>query len=90
MNLIELGESTDSEYNEEHLCQENEFSKFDRLVHCIASGDEIQDLWQLHGIHYADEQEVGMGEAEYVGEITYHTVIQIHYCPFCGVKLVKQ
>lgn len=87
MNLTELGECTDSEYDEEHICKENEFPKFDRLVHCIASHDERHDVWQLHGIHYADEQEVKMGEAESVGEITYHSMIAIIYCPFCGVKL---
>ena len=87
MNIIELGECTDSVYDQEHSCAENTFQKFDRLVHCISSHDEKQDAWQLHGIHYADEKEVAMGDAEYIDEITYHSMILINYCPFCGEKL---
>lgn len=87
MNLTELGEITDSEYDEEHTCAENRFPAFDRLVHCTASHDERQDQWQMHNIHYADQQEVDIGEAEYVGEITYHSMIIVNYCPFCGAKL---
>jgi hypothetical protein len=87
MNLLELGECTDSEYNDEHTCDSNEFPKFDRIVHCTSIHDEKQDTWQLHGIHYADEAEVKMGEAEHVGEITYHSMIDIRFCPFCGASL---
>lgn len=87
MNLIELGESTDSKYDQEHACAANEFPKYDRLVHCVYSREEQQDEWQMHGIHYANEAEVKMGEAEYVGEVTYHSMILVNYCPFCGVGL---
>jgi hypothetical protein len=87
MNLIELGDLTDSNYDEEHICSENEFSKFDRLVHCTASHEEKMDLWQMHNIHYASVEEVAIGEAEYVGEITYHSMILVNFCPFCGAKL---
>lgn len=88
MNLTELGECTDSEYDMEHSCKENEFQKFDRLVHCIASHDEKHDAWQLHGIHYADEEEVKTGEAEHISEVTYHSMIVVNFCPFCGAKLI--
>jgi len=87
MNLIELGENTDSVYDKEHSCEANEFPKFDRIIHCVSSHDEQIDEWQLHGIHYADEEEVALGEAEYVDEVTYHSMILVNYCPFCGVEL---
>jgi hypothetical protein len=87
MDLSELGECTDSEYSEEHCCNANKFPKFDRLVRCISKHEKKQDSWQLHGIHYADDTEVEMGEAEYIGEITYHSVIQVDFCPFCGENL---
>ncbi|MCE0556957.1 MULTISPECIES: hypothetical protein [unclassified Motilimonas] len=87
MNLVELGEMTDCEYDAEHCCQQNAYPKFDRLVHCNISQDEPVDAWQLHGIHYADEEEVAMGEAEAVGEIIYHSMILVNYCPFCGTQL---
>ncbi len=87
MNLTELNEITDCEYDKEHLCGANTYPKFDRILHCVTSQDEPVDAWQLHGIHYADEEEVAMGEAEQVGEIIYHSMILIHYCPFCGEKL---
>lgn len=87
MNLIELGIATDSEYDQEHQCSKNEFPEADRFVHCSASQDEKKDAWQMHSIHYADEYEVEMGEADHVGEITYHSMIVVNYCPFCGVEL---
>ncbi|NIB42841.1 hypothetical protein HBA55_24760 [Pseudomaricurvus alkylphenolicus] len=87
MNLQELGENTDCEYDKEHRCAENQYPKSDRLVHCISSRDQAQDNWQLHCIHYADQEEVDIGEAEYVGEITYHSMILVNFCPFCGEKL---
>ncbi|MFA7555180.1 MAG: hypothetical protein WCY88_13095 [Spongiibacteraceae bacterium] len=87
MNLIELGAATDSEYDQEHSCNENTYPKADRFVHCIASQDESKDAWQMHSIHYADEYEVEMGEADYVDEITYHSMIVVNYCPFCGINL---
>jgi len=87
MNLLELAELTDCEYDKEHSCPANAFPESDRFVHCVSNEDEPQDAWQMHGIHYADEDEVAMGEAEYVNEITYHTMIQVHYCPFCGIQL---
>ena len=89
MNLIELGESTDCEYSREHVCLENDFPKFDRVLHCLTSFEETLDEWQLHCLHYADEQEVELGEAEYVDEVTYHSMISISYCPFCGVNLLE-
>lgn len=88
MNLDELGDITDSEYDTEHACSKNDFPKFDRLVHCVSSYGELVDLWQLHNIHYADEKEVEIGEAEYIGEVTYHSMIIVNYCPFCGEKLL--
>ena len=87
MNLFEMGESTDSEYDQEHLCKENGFPKCDRLVHCISAHDEMKDSWQMHNIHYATNDEVEMGEAEYIDEVTYHSMILVNYCPFCGSKL---
>lgn len=87
MNLSELGENTDSEYDKEHRCKANQFPTLDRLVHCVTRHDEAHPAWELHGIHYADEHEVNMGEAQYLGEITYHSVIEVHFCPFCGEKL---
>lgn len=87
MNLTELGESTDSQYDKEHSCKENEFPKFDRLVHCFESHGESYNVWQLHGLHYAVEEDVKMGDAEYIGEITYHSMIVVNYCPFCGLGL---
>ncbi|WP_370979139.1 hypothetical protein [Agaribacterium sp. ZY112] len=87
MNLIELGENTDSEYDHEHRCSANKHPKADRLVHCVTAHDEPFDSWQLHNIHYADETEVNLGEADYVGEITYHSMILVNYCPFCGAQL---
>jgi hypothetical protein len=87
MNLVEIGENTDSEYDREHACQENEFPECDRVIHCVSNQDEEADVWQLHCIHYADEEEVKMGEADYVDEVTYHSMILINYCPFCGTKL---
>lgn len=87
MNLFELGEVTDSEYDKEHSCEHNKHPKFDRIVHCATHQDQPADSWQLHGIHYADEEEVAIGEAEYVGEITYHSMILINFCPFCGEAL---
>ncbi len=89
MDLIELGENTDSEYDEEHTCEKNLFPKSDRLVHCALNHDEKHDAWQMHSMHYADEQEVTMGEAEFVNEITYHSMILVSFCPFCGLKLNK-
>lgn len=89
MNLHELGENTDSEYDQEHTCKENQYPKADRLVHCIASRDEAQDQWQMHNIHYADADEVSIGEAEYEGQITYHSMILVNFCPFCGTHLQK-
>ncbi|WP_097458690.1 hypothetical protein [Mangrovitalea sediminis] len=89
MNLAELGEITDSEYDKEHRCGENGFPDCDRLVHCISSHEVSQDLWQLHSLHFADETEVKIGEAEYVGEITYHSMILVNFCPFCGMKLSR-
>tara|TARA_B110000977_G_C10873083_1_gene414435 strand:- start:288 stop:686 length:399 start_codon:yes stop_codon:yes gene_type:complete len=89
MNLVELGESTDCEYSKEHVCLENDFPKFDRVLHCLTSFEETLDEWQLHCLHYADEQEVELGEAEYVDEVTYHSMISISYCPFCGVNLLE-
>jgi len=87
MNLIELGDITDSEYTEEHSCMENLFPESDRLVHCQSSHEEKVNSWQMHGIHHASEEEVAMGEAEYLGEITYHSMIAVNFCPFCGKKL---
>jgi hypothetical protein len=87
MNLIELGENTDCEFDNEHQCAENQYPACDRLVHCIAAQDQPQDQWQLHNIHFADEDEVAMGEAEMVGEVTYHSMIQVNFCPFCGTRL---
>jgi hypothetical protein len=87
MNLSELAECTDSEYDKEHVCNENDFPKFDRVVHCIEVNGEEYNVWQLHNLHYADETEVKMGEAEFVGEITYHSMIKVNYCPFCGARL---
>lgn len=89
MNLIELGENTDSEYDAEHNCSANTFPKHDRLLHCTSAHEEAKDEWQLHNIHYADEDEVAMGEADYVDEITYHSMILIYFCPFCGLDLKK-
>lgn len=87
MDLTELGECTDSNYDKEHVCKENNFPKFDRLVHCVESHGELHDAWQQHGIHYADAEEVKMGDADYVGEITYHSMISVNFCPFCGFRL---
>lgn len=87
MNLTELGEITDSEYDLEHTCSANLFPQSDRLVHCSATHEETTDAWQMHSIHYADEDEVTLGEAEYVNEITYHSMILVNFCPFCGKSL---
>ena len=87
MNLSELGEATDSEYDKEHSCKKNLFPNSDRLVHCTANHDQALDAWQMHSIHYADEEEVALGEAEYVNEITYHSMIAVNFCPFCGASL---
>jgi hypothetical protein len=87
MTLDELGELTDCEYDKAHVCNDNKFPESDRLVHCLSSHDEQADSWQMHGIHYADADEVAMGEADYVNEITYHTMIEVAYCPFCGMRL---
>ncbi|MFT4631039.1 MAG: hypothetical protein ACI8PP_000805 [Candidatus Pseudothioglobus sp.] len=87
MNLAELGELTDCEYDKAHVCKANKFPQSDRLVHCLTHHDEQADSWQMHGIHYADAEEVAMGEADYVNEITYHTMIEVMYCPFCGMLL---
>ncbi|MGQ8365836.1 hypothetical protein [Glaciecola sp. 1036] len=89
MDLVELGEASDSEYDREHTCVENEFPKFDRIIHCVKANDEPLNIWQIHGIHYAVEEEVKLGEADYVGQVTYHSVISINYCPFCGANLVN-
>lgn len=87
MDLVEIGENTDGEYDKEHTCAANEFPKCDRVIHCFASHDESADEWQLHGLHYADAEEVKLGEADYVDEVTYHSMIAISYCPFCGLNL---
>ncbi|MDO3385372.1 hypothetical protein QWI17_05900 [Gilvimarinus sp. SDUM040013] len=87
MELNELGDGAGAIYDAEHICNKNEFPRNDRIAHCTEIEGESQNLWHLHNIHYAAEEEVRMGEAEYVDEITYHTVIPIHYCPFCGVAL---
>lgn len=89
MNLIELGEITDSEYDKEHICSENEMPKCDRLVHCVSSHEQKMDSWQMHNIHYASKEEVAMGEAEHLDEITYHSMLVIKFCPFCGVELTS-
>lgn len=87
MNLVELGEITDNEYDKEHLCAENGFPKNDRLVHCISSHAGTHDTWQMHNIHYATSEEVAMQEADYIDEITYHSMIAVNFCPFCGAEL---
>lgn len=87
MELSELGDGGGATYDKEHLCDKNDFPKNDRIAHCWELEGEEQDVWHLHNIHYAVEEEVNMGEAEFVGEITYHTVISINYCPFCGETL---
>ncbi len=87
MNLRQLGEVTDNTYDQEHTCSENLFPTADRIVHCISSHDVKVDSWQLHNIHYATAEEVEIGEAEFEGEITYHSMIVINYCPFCGKNL---
>lgn len=87
MNLIELGECTDSEYDKEHICSKNIMPKHDRLLHCVLSHEQSVDSWQMHNIHYASKEEVEMGEAEHVDEITYHSMLGVNFCPFCGVHL---
>ncbi|MCY0967307.1 hypothetical protein [Parathalassolituus penaei] len=87
MNLIELGENTDCEYDSEHQCAANTYPDCDRLVHCVAVQDQPTDQWQLHNLHFADAEEVELGDAEYEGELTYHSVIQVNFCPFCGDRL---
>ena len=87
MNLTELGSITDSEYDKEHTCADNLFPQSDRLVHCNVNHDDTVDAWQMHNIHYADEEEVALGEAEYANQITYHSMILVNFCPFCGASL---
>ncbi|WP_028293328.1 hypothetical protein [Oceanobacter kriegii] len=87
MNLTELGEITASEYNKEHTCAANSYPQCDRLVHCTSQYEQPMDSWQLHNLHFADAEEVALGDAEEVGELTYHSMIVVNFCPFCGEKL---
>lgn len=87
MNLTELAENTDCEYDHEHQCAANPFPQNDRLLHCVAVQDQPVDQWQLHNLHFADAEEVELGDAEYEGELTYHSVIEVNFCPFCGDRL---
>lgn len=51
---------------------------------------EISDSfnsWIFAYRHYADKEEVKMGEAEYEGELIYSMETPISYCPYCGAKL---
>jgi hypothetical protein len=87
MNLTELGEITDSTYDQEHRCDQNELPDCDRLLHCVSRHDEPHSGWELHMLHFAEKEEVDIGEAEYEGQLTYHSLMRVNYCPFCGEKL---
>ncbi len=49
--------------------------------------DKEWDSWIFQISSIADQKEVEMGEAEYVGELLYQTQLAIAYCPFCGKRL---
>ncbi len=49
--------------------------------------DPEQEKWEIVYAHYADVQEVRMGEAEYGGEFLYGLEFAITFCPYCGKKL---
>lgn len=87
MNLSELGDITDSVYDVEHRCAQNDYPESDRLLHCVSRHEEPQDVWQLHTLHFAEKEEVLIGEADYEGQLTYHSLLRVNYCPFCGEKL---
>jgi len=87
MNLKELGEISDSKYDLEHECEENEYPSTEKIVHCVEYDQEEDDSWQLHTLHFADAEDVEAGEAETAGELINHVMLLIHYCPFCGFQL---
>jgi len=43
--------------------------------------------WYLALSHYASEQDVEDGDAEYKGALFFSSELLILYCPFCGTKL---
>ncbi len=49
--------------------------------------DPEQEKWEIVYAHYADAQEVRMGEAEYEGEFLHGLEFAITFCPYCGKKL---
>ncbi|MEJ2405506.1 MAG: hypothetical protein P8171_14635 [Candidatus Thiodiazotropha sp.] len=87
MNLDKLGELTGSKYDKEHCCDENFLTNDIRLLHCVSSNNKKHNSWWLLYIHYADEEEVIMGEAEYLNEVTNYNTYVVNYCPYCGANL---
>lgn len=49
--------------------------------------DNNLKTWKYVHKRYADEMEVRMGEAEFVGEHVSSSEVEIIFCPFCGAKL---
>lgn len=71
-----------------HKCNQlkNAWPLDDYLKFFIKKNSEM-GKWQIIYEHYADEQEVKMGEAEYEGELLTGLEFPITFCPYCGEKL---
>ncbi|MDE2421274.1 MAG: hypothetical protein KGO49_08875 [Gammaproteobacteria bacterium] len=69
----------------DHICkfiedyQKSEASKVEVIF------DE--DIWMLKQSAFAIDQDVRVGEADYIGELLSSSAVKISFCPFCGKRL---
>lgn len=46
-----------------------------------------EDIWMLKQSTFAIDQDVRVGEADYIGELLVSSAVKISFCPFCGKRL---
>ncbi len=88
LSIKELEENEDCKISHEHLCDKNISPNEIRIYHMTETEYGKQESWVLLSMTIADEKWVYDGEAEYIGEIIDSRSYMIHYCPFCGQKLL--
>ncbi len=74
-----------------HLCDEvnNFLTNHEYESVYIFADQNTKEAIMIHR-DYADASSVISGMAEYEGEDMCGTILFIIYCPFCGLKLIKE